>query len=367
VTSASVIVPNYNYGLYLPTCLTSVLGQTGVDIRVVVIDNASTDDSLDILRRLAARDSRIEIKAHEKNVGLISSLSEGVRWAIERGADLTMTLSADDVLTPGAIERASRVFEAAPSVGLVFGKVVRLPGSSRPPWSKQDFEGFSVYKGDAWIEKVCRIGRNPLFDPEVIVRTSLYAEIGAYNPALPHTSDMEMWLRCAARMDVGEVLGAEQAFYRSHINQLSRAFWSGRLGDLEGRRRAFDEFFSEDGSLLANAENLQRESQRALSRDAYRLASRAYDHGETADVSVDDLVEFARECDPSSASSMAAAGLRFRRRLGTTLSRPLRLLELRSIYEAIAMRLSWRARQVRTLRSGASWPLQPELSAEPAK
>ena len=213
------------------------------------------------------------------------------------------------VVAPGALTSAAAVFAASPTVGLVHGKAVKLPGNASPGWSRQKFRGFEIEKGETYIERVCRLGRNPLFDPEVVIRTSLYGEIGQYNSSLPHTSDMEMWLRCAARMDVGRVLGAEQAFYRVHSNQLSRTFWNGRLGDLEGRRRAFDEFFRQDGALLVNPGELQRLAMRALARDAYRLASRAYDHGETDHVSIDDLVAFARECDPFATRSRQSTGL----------------------------------------------------------
>ncbi len=142
------MIPNYNYGLYLPTCLESVLRQPGIDdLKLVVIDNCSTDNSVEILKSYADRDPRVVIHAHEKNVGLISSLSEGVRWAVNAGRHV------HDVLRgrrprPGALARAAAVFAASPTVGLVHGKAVKLPGNSWPGWSRQKFRGFEIEKGE---------------------------------------------------------------------------------------------------------------------------------------------------------------------------------------------------------------------------
>ena len=74
----SVLVAVYNTAEYLPHCLDSLLNQTLKDVEVVCIDDASTDDSLDILHQYAARDTRLRVialdenrgQAHARNIGL---------------------------------------------------------------------------------------------------------------------------------------------------------------------------------------------------------------------------------------------------------------------------------------------------------
>ena len=348
MSTVAVIIPNYNYATYLPFCLSSVLTQTNVDVRVLVIDNCSTDDSLDVLRQLAKRDPRIELREHQENVGLIESLNEGLRWAIALDAEMTMTLSADDAVAPGALERAAAVFAAQPSVGLVYGKVVIFVDDEIPRPSKAKMRGLSVESGKEWIERVCAAGQNLLLDPEVVVRTKVYAEIGAYNPVLPHTSDMEMWLRCAARSDVAGIQGVPQAYYRHHDKQLSKSFWEGGMGDLDRRRKAFEEFFRQDGGLLGDVEGLRGLANGALSRDALRLARRAYDRNKIEAIRVDDLRVFAFECDPAARHSLPALGLAVREFLGPKLSRPLRLFELPSLLRGIQTRLMRRWQHLRS-------------------
>jgi glycosyltransferase involved in cell wall biosynthesis len=64
-------------GRFLGDCVASILTQKGVDLRVLVIDNASKDDSLAIARSLAAQDRRVEVLAHVTNKGAAFSYNEG--------------------------------------------------------------------------------------------------------------------------------------------------------------------------------------------------------------------------------------------------------------------------------------------------
>src|SRR5579871_4931345 len=89
----SVTVLNYNYGRYLGRCLDSILRQTMTDFEVIVIDDASTDNSLDVIRPYLA-DRRVRLVSHRQNRGYVASLVEGTE-AESRGIYAT-TISADD-------------------------------------------------------------------------------------------------------------------------------------------------------------------------------------------------------------------------------------------------------------------------------
>src|SRR5262245_2149715 len=109
-STVDVVIPCYNYGHFLPQCVDSVLSQPGVDVRVLVIDDKSTDDSAEVARRLADEDERIEVRVHETNQRHIATYNEGLLgWA---AADYTVLLSADDLLVPGSLGRAARVMDA---------------------------------------------------------------------------------------------------------------------------------------------------------------------------------------------------------------------------------------------------------------
>src|SRR3979490_235845 len=104
MSSVDVIVPCYRYGKFLRQCVESVLTQEGVAIRVMVIDDASPDDTAEIAESLLKEDSRVSYISHKSNKGHISTYNEGIDWV---SADYMLILSADDYLLPGALARAA--------------------------------------------------------------------------------------------------------------------------------------------------------------------------------------------------------------------------------------------------------------------
>lgn len=77
----SVIVPVYKTAKYIPQCLNSILTQTYEDLEVIVINDASPDNSLDIVRRYAAKDSRIKIIDKKVNEGVDRARFSGLKIA----------------------------------------------------------------------------------------------------------------------------------------------------------------------------------------------------------------------------------------------------------------------------------------------
>ena len=96
MSRVDVIVPCYNYARYLPACAGSALDQPGVDVRVLVIDDCSPDDTPAVGKKLAAEDARVEFRRHEQNKGHIETYNEGIEWA---SGDYVLLLSADDMVT----------------------------------------------------------------------------------------------------------------------------------------------------------------------------------------------------------------------------------------------------------------------------
>ena len=68
---------------------------------------------------------------------------------------------------------------------------------------------------------MCRLGHTVVSSPEVVVRTRLQQQIGGYLPSLPHTADVEMWMRFAAHSGVAFIKGVDQAYYRIHGTQMT--------------------------------------------------------------------------------------------------------------------------------------------------
>jgi glycosyltransferase involved in cell wall biosynthesis len=336
--TVSVIVPCYNYGHVLEGCVASVLAQQGVNVRLLVIDDRSTDGSAEVGRRLAARDERIEFRHHDRNAGLIATANEGLEWT---QGEYVVLLSADDELVPGALQRASAIMGEHPNVGMVYGRPL-LAREGRPlPTPTGSWRGTKVWSGADWIRLRCRSAHNCISSPEVVVRSSVQRAVGGYHPDCYHCSDLNMWLRIAAVADIAYVRGVPQAIYRIHAASMLRSR-EGPLMDLRERRLAFDAFFASGAGRLEHPERLQRLAGRALARQALWRASRAIDRG-LDDGLVEELVGFALDVYPGARRLREWRGLRVRTWIGAGRSRGF----LPFLATGVAHRLRFHAGQLR--------------------
>jgi glycosyltransferase involved in cell wall biosynthesis len=122
----SVVTPVYNGERYLAECIESVLGQTHVAWEYIIVNNCSTDRTLEIAQSYARRDSRIRIHNNETFVGVIQNHNIGFRL-ISAQSKYCKVLQADDWLFSDCLARMVEVAEANPSVGIV--GAYRLDGS----------------------------------------------------------------------------------------------------------------------------------------------------------------------------------------------------------------------------------------------
>jgi glycosyltransferase involved in cell wall biosynthesis len=288
-----IVVPCYNYGHYLPDCVGSLVSQQGVTVDVLVIDDASTDDSVSVAAQLADRHPEVRLVAHSENAGHIATYNEGLSAA---DSDYLVLLSADDMLAPGALQRATAIMEWHPSVGLVYGHPQDF--TDEPVSSPGRFSSWSTWRGDEWIGAQFRHGINLIYSPEAVVRTSVHHEVGYYRPELPHSGDLEMWLRVASASDVGRVNGHVQAYRRIHQQSMMRTFYAGVIDDLERRDDAYESFLATAGARLPNIDALRATIRRRMSYEALGWACTVLRTPDAAPAAAERAVAFARSMYP---------------------------------------------------------------------
>ena len=261
-----VIVPCYQYGHYLRDCVGSVLTQE-VDLRVLIIDNASTDNSLEVANELAAQDPRVEILSRKKNLGRHASYNDGIDWV---SADYFALVDADDLLAPGCLKRAASVMEQHPDLSFTYGLELRMsfPPGVVPVAQDRGPTAWEITNGIDFIQLLCRNALCHVGPTSVIRRTSAQRKIGYHRPALRYTDDLEIFLRLAT---VGNVAytSSTQSIRRMHDSQLSGYYHGFPARDFAERQAAFDSFFSHEGSQIADAERLHRRAIQRLSDQAY--------------------------------------------------------------------------------------------------
>lgn len=324
MSSLDVIVPCYGYGRYLIECVRSVLTQSGVDVRVLIIDDHSPDDTPQVGQQLAAEDTRVSYRRHAQNMGHIATYNEGIDWAV---ADYLLLLSADDYLLPGALSRAAALMDASPGMGLCFGNALELlpDGSMEQASTGTLMCGASASQtmaGVAFIELSRSSGvTNIVPTPTAVVRTAMQKGLGGYRPELPHTADLELWLRLAAHGPVGFV-SVDQAVYRRHAANMSLAYLGDMcIADLRQRRAAIELFCNACTNVLPERVALRQRLLERLSLEAIGRASSAFNDGRPE--ASRQLGAFALELNPGATRSLPWVRLALKRRIGNRASRAL--------------------------------------------
>jgi GT2 family glycosyltransferase len=270
MADVDVVIPCYNYAHYLEGCVASILSQRDVDVRILIIDDYSPDNTEEVGRRLAADDPRIHYSKNPQNLRLIATANRGILdWAESR---YTLLISADDALTPGALARAVEILDQNPEAGMLYGMAVMM-GSDGPPPPASDIRSpeHVIMDGPDYIKYVCEMG-NAVPSPCAIVRTELQQRLGGYEPTLPHTSDMEMWLRFASQSAVA-IVKAPQGYYRWHSSNMSQAFIGQNLSDRKEQIDTLRKLLSEAGERVPELRTWVKDAEKRLVGEALLIAS----------------------------------------------------------------------------------------------
>jgi glycosyltransferase involved in cell wall biosynthesis len=210
----SIVIPSYNYGTFLANTIQSVLGQTYKNLELIIVDNASTDNSLEISRGFAS-DPRVKILQIEVNNGPVPAWNLGFEHV--RGEWFAM-LPADDYFEASKIEKQIEYIRLHPEVTMLSTYVQQVDENGSP--SK-----------NPWIEPVVNLQadfKNPdLWDwehhfciPSAIYRTDLCRLVGTLSGGLHSVVDIEFHVRLLRKGGVAQVLPEKLTNYRWHgLNQ----------------------------------------------------------------------------------------------------------------------------------------------------
>lgn len=198
----SIVLPVYNGERYLRQSIESCLKQTHNDLELIIVDDASTDSTHEIIA--AQTDPRIKVIINTTNQGLPRSLNIGFQLA--SGKYLTWT-SADNLYAENAIESLLTTLQTDPGTGLVYGSFHLIDETGRVIGRKQCPQ-------PAYLAKENTVGAYFLYRREVL------RAVGGYDPNLRLAEDYDYWLRINERFTV-RIVDADGYFYRVHDSSLT--------------------------------------------------------------------------------------------------------------------------------------------------
>jgi glycosyltransferase involved in cell wall biosynthesis len=208
----SIVLPVYNGSRYLDESVHSCRDQTYSNWELIIVDDASTDDTASRIASYIQADPRIRTIRHAKNKKLPAALNTGFREA--RGDYLTWT-SDDNLYRPHALTEMVAFLNAHSDVGLVYAQSAIIDGSGAEVESAQASPPEMLAWGNA-------VGACFLF------RHTVWEEVGEYAEDLFLAEDYDYWLRTSAVARL-ELLNKDLYLYRDHpaslTNQRQRAVY----------------------------------------------------------------------------------------------------------------------------------------------
>ena len=248
-TPVTVLLPVYN-NEKINLCIDSVLNQTFRDFELLIIDNASTDHTADVVR--SYDDERIRLIVNEKNLGATGSLRKGIDLIKTR---YIARIDADDLMLPERLEKQLAYMENNPDYGIV--------GS----WTRHIDQNDQLYA----VNKLCTTDKgirtylniqSPFYHPAVMLRNSILKEHDLnYDPDIKVAVEYDLWnrvLRYSKGCNLPEVL----TYYRTGGDSLTSRNTTKRLQEYLNVRERVCEEHHED--LVLKSLKIERKEKKNL-------------------------------------------------------------------------------------------------------
>ena len=261
----SILVPSFNGAPWLREALDSLLEQTYPNLEILLLDDASTDDTPDIA---AEYEGRVRYIRQPRNMGIYDNVNVGIS---EAKGELVATYHADDIYLPTIVEQQVAYLQAHPEVGAVFASDILVDAEGReygrmtlPP----EVRGELPLPYPVVLNVLLSYKNNFLVCPTAMVRASVHRDVGVYRQdKYRNTSDLEMWLRIARRYPIA-VLEDHLMKYRHFHGNSSQRYHRLRT-DVENYFPIMDEYLSMGDRQLATPEAL-------VSYEAHRSKDRIW-------------------------------------------------------------------------------------------
>jgi glycosyltransferase involved in cell wall biosynthesis len=221
----SVVMPVYNALPFLDQSIRSILEQTLADFEFVILDDASTDGSTELLREWSYRDKRIQLHESKKRLGLAGSSNAVVAKA---QAPVVARMDADDIAHPDRLRRQWEVLASRPDVAVIGTLCNGI-----------DWSGREVRPRDRW-----RLVRRSVYVPfphgSAMFRREVFDQVGGYDNESNGGEDQDLFSRMAAR---GRVFTLPDVLYSYRYHANNATLFNGA--------RAVGENHSQNGHALA--------------------------------------------------------------------------------------------------------------------
>jgi glycosyltransferase involved in cell wall biosynthesis len=217
----SVLMPLYNVENFIAQAIESVLNQTYTDFELIIVDNCSTDRSVEIARNYES-DKRVKIFENDENIGAVRNWNQCMLYA---SGEYLKFLFADDYFKTNALEEFIKPFESDPSISLVIGSAEYLLDNGSLITYPVKFTGFK--KGIEVINEMVLSNLDHLGEPSCIMIKKKSLNIGLFNTHMLWLGDVDYCLRICETGNVFRIKEYCVVFRRHQQNVTAHVMKSG--------------------------------------------------------------------------------------------------------------------------------------------
>jgi len=213
IPTISVVIPLYNKGQYIARAVNSVLSQSYQNFEVIIVDDGSTDDGADNVRKIL--DTRIRI-IQQKNQGVSAARNKGVE---EAEADLIAFLDADDEWMPKHLEILLQLTREFPNAGACATSYIKLiKGERKSP--KHDAIPPAPWKGvipDYFLSAA--LGDYPINSSVVCIKKEIFQEMGGFPVGIAYGEDADLWGKIAIHYPIAFTWEISAVYHQDAYNR----------------------------------------------------------------------------------------------------------------------------------------------------
>jgi glycosyltransferase involved in cell wall biosynthesis len=202
----SVLMPVYNGETYLKEAINSILSQTYTDFEFLIINDGSTDKSLEIIE--SYNDQRIRLINNDGNIGLIKTLNKGLDMA---KGEYIARMDADDISLPERFEKQVKYMDENPDIAIC-GTSVKIIGLEREIAYKKTT--------NPELNKCKLLFEGYIVHPTVFIRTKAIRDFNLYYPDYKYAEDYGFWVEVSKHFKLANVEDV-LLLYRMHPAQIS--------------------------------------------------------------------------------------------------------------------------------------------------
>ena len=190
----SVLMPVFNSELFVAEAIESILNQTFKGFELLILDDCSTDKSLEIIKNYESKDSRIKVYQNEKNLGVVASRNKLIN--LSKGKYIAL-LDSDDVAIETRLEKQINFLEANPEIGMVGAYPVIIDENSKKT-------GKWWFETDPQKLKIELFFHSPFLSSSIVIRKSALPQ-NCYDSRFPVAEDFDLYSKISENSDIANI------------------------------------------------------------------------------------------------------------------------------------------------------------------